>query len=119
MSASSDTLIGPRGSIASNLLWATTPVTRYRGLRGRNPLADDEALILRPCRQVHTFGLRDAIDVVFCDVNLNVLHVTQLLPRRVSRFVRRARSCIELAAGRAATCGIAPGVRLAIRSDGS
>lgn len=107
-------LIGPLGPVASKLLWATTPWRRYRGLRGRPPLSEDEALILRPCRQVHTFGLREAIDAVFCDDALRVLHVAELRPRRVSRLVRGARSCVELAAGRAAACAITPGVRLFI-----
>jgi uncharacterized membrane protein (UPF0127 family) len=107
-------LIGPSGSVAAKLHWATNAYTRYRGLRGRQPLADDEALILRPCRQVHTFGLRQAIDAVFCDDEWNVVHVANLRPRRISRFVRNASSCIELAAGRAAVCDLAPGVRLSI-----
>jgi uncharacterized membrane protein (UPF0127 family) len=114
-----DALLGPRGAIASKLHWATNPLTRYRGLRGRAPLADDEALILRPCRQVHTFGLRASIDAVFCDDRWNVLHVVSLRPRRMSRFVRRARSCIELAGGRAAACDVAPGVRLTIEAGSS
>jgi uncharacterized membrane protein (UPF0127 family) len=75
--------------------------------------------MLRPCRQVHTFGLHQTIDVVFCDKELRVLHVAQLRPRRISRFVRAADVCIELAAGRVAACGIAVGARLTIESEPS
>ena len=108
----SGSLLGPLGPIATKVHYATTPWTRYRGLRGRLCLSDDEALVLAPCRQVHTFGLRYPIDAVFCDAELRVLYVAELRPRRVSRFVRDARSCVELASGRAIACGVAPGVRL-------
>ena len=40
---------------------------RARGLLGRAPLAADEALLIRPCSSIHTFGMRFAIDVVFID----------------------------------------------------
>ena len=114
---STDALVGPRGIVATKLHWATNVLTRYRGLRGREPLDDDEALILQPCRQVHTFGLRETIDVVFIDAEWNVLHVAQMPPRRVSRFVRQARSCVELAGGRAAGSGIEVGVRLTFEAS--
>ena len=46
---------------------------RRRGLIGRDHL--DGVLVLRPCRQVHTFGMQFPIDVAFCDRYGFVLHV--------------------------------------------
>ncbi len=80
-----------------------------------SPLAADEGLLLRPCRQVHTFGMRFSIDAVFCDGDGVVVAVQTLRPRSVSRLVRRARYCVELAAGRAGECDIDVGVRLDLR----
>lgn len=106
---------GPSGVVAS-LRVASGPLERMRGLVRTVPLRADEGLLLRPCRQVHTFGMRYPIDAVFCDPDGAVVHVQTLRPRSVSRFVRRARFCIELKSGRARDCGIDVGVRLEITS---
>jgi uncharacterized membrane protein (UPF0127 family) len=85
--------------IADRVKWARTPATRVRGILGRG-LLSGEALIIDGGRQIHTFGLREAIDVVFCDRDWTVLHVVRSMkPLRMSRWVRRARFVIELRAG--------------------
>lgn len=71
-----------------------------------------EALVLEPCRQVHTFGMRFPIDAVFRDRAQRVVHVQTLVPRRISKLVRNARSCIELPDGLASECGLVEGVQL-------
>jgi len=65
--------------------------------------------MLVPCRQVHTFGMRVPIDVVWCDRRGKVLHMVTLPPGRVARVVLRARLVIEAAAGAASTWGLRPG----------
>ena len=102
----------PNGPVASTVHWATTFRARRRGVLGRPPLRPDEALVIRPCRRVHTFGVAYPLDVVFCDRDLRVLHVETLEPGRMSERVRAARICIELAGGRAAACSLEPGVEL-------
>ena len=47
---------------------------RRRGLIGRDAL--EGVLVIRPCRQVHTFGMQFPIDVAFCDRYGFVLHQT-------------------------------------------
>jgi uncharacterized membrane protein (UPF0127 family) len=76
---------------------AVTRLQRRRGLAGRPQV--DGVLVLRPCRHVHTFGMRVPIDVAFCDRDGFVLHVASLAPRRLSRPVPRAYFAIEAAAG--------------------
>jgi uncharacterized protein len=54
-------------------------------------------LLLTGAKQVHTFGMRYPIDVVFCDASWNVVHVVHAMrPWRVTRWVFRARVTIEL-----------------------
>lgn len=108
-------LMGPRGIIARRVQWATTFRSRRRGLRGHDSLGADEALVLWPCRQVHTIGVSFPLDAVFCDSGLRVLHVQTLRPKRVSRLVREARCCVELFGGRAEECGVVPGTQLELR----
>lgn len=76
---------------------AVTRRERVRGLIGREDL--DGALILRPCRQVHTFGMRFPIDVAFCDRYGFVLHAVTVHPRRLTRPVWRSYFAIEAREG--------------------
>jgi uncharacterized membrane protein (UPF0127 family) len=72
-----------------------------RGLLGRR-LAAGQALVIPGARQVHTFGMRYAIDVLFCDDRSVVHHaVIRMAPRRITRWVGRARYAIELPGGTA------------------
>ena len=70
---------------------------RTRGLVGRDDV--EGALVIRPCRQVHTFGMRFAIDVAFCDVEGTVLHLATLAPKRVSRIVWHSAFVFEARSG--------------------
>lgn len=104
---------GPAGEVvADRIQGAFTPWRRMRGLLGRQELREGEALVLRPCSQVHTIGMRFEIDAVFCDRDLKVLCVETLPPGRMSRHVRRAWCCVELPGGTADRCGIVSGDRL-------
>jgi uncharacterized membrane protein (UPF0127 family) len=76
---------------------AVTRRQRREGLRGRDSI--DGVLVLRPCRQVHSFGMQFPIDVAFCDRDGFVLHTCTLSPKRLSRPVVRAYFAIEARAG--------------------
>lgn len=93
---------------------ATTRRDRTRGLLGRPNV--EGAFVLRPCRQVHTVGMRFAVDVAFCDREGTVLHLATLRPRRVSRVVPRAAFAVEAEAGAFARWCLAVGDRVEIRS---
>jgi uncharacterized membrane protein (UPF0127 family) len=80
---------------------------RTRGLVGRDDL--EGAFVLRPCRQVHTFGMRFPIDVAFCDRAGAVLHTSTLAPKRVSRIVWRSAFVIEARAGSFERWNLRPG----------
>lgn len=46
---------------------ARTPLARMRGLLGRDGLPPGRALLLSPCRAIHTVGMRFPIDARFYD----------------------------------------------------
>jgi uncharacterized membrane protein (UPF0127 family) len=82
---------------------------RLVGLLGRRAMAPDEALLLAPCNNIHTFFMRFAIDVVFIDKHGAVLAIVPALaPWRIAA-ARRAHACLELAAGGARRFGLEVG----------
>lgn len=86
--------------LANRARVATSVWLRLKGLLGTKSLQDGEALLIRPCQSVHTFFMAYPIDVLFIDGNSRVVHLySSLMPFRVSRYVRRAKSVIELPAG--------------------
>jgi uncharacterized membrane protein (UPF0127 family) len=103
--------------VADGVEWAMSFRARRRGVIGLEPLGPRDALVIWPCRRIHTKGVPYPLDVVFCDGRWLVLHVETVLPDRLSRHVWRARCCVELAAGRARACGIVPGARLGFREQ--
>ena len=70
---------------------------RMRGLMGRTGF--EGVMVFRPCRNVHTFGMRFPIDVAFCDRGGVVLRTCTLPPRRISPLVFRAAMVFEAKAG--------------------
>lgn len=102
--------------MSMRVLVARSFLQRARGLLGRAHLADDEALLLRPCSSVHTFGMCFAIDVVFIDPQGVVVAVREALgPWRVARC-RGAAAVLEMAAGAARRAGLVPGTHLRLAS---
>jgi uncharacterized membrane protein (UPF0127 family) len=92
---------------------AADRATRRRGLLGIDGI--DGVLVLEPCRQVHTIGMRFPIDVAFCDRAGVVLRVMTMRPGRLSRVVWRSRSVLEGPAGVFAGWGLHPGVVVDLR----
>ena len=93
---------------------AESRVERRRGLLGRDEL--EGALVLRPCRWVHTIGMRFPIDVAYCDVTMKVLEVVSMQPHRVGRPRLAARAVIEAEAGSFHRWGVEPGMTLEVKA---
>jgi uncharacterized membrane protein (UPF0127 family) len=102
------------GQVLASLEVAATRAERRRGLRGRDGITG--ALLLRPARSVHTFGVRFPIDVAWCDKDLRVLRVATVGRRRVTRAVRGARAVLEAEAGSFESWGLRPGDQLEVES---
>ena len=105
------------GEHVSDIELAVTRSTRRRGLLGRDSL--DGALLLEPCRSVHTIGMRFAIDVAHCRGSatggLRIVRVQTMAPRRLGRPHLRSRCVIEAESGSFARWGLTVGDRLEIR----
>jgi uncharacterized membrane protein (UPF0127 family) len=92
----------------------TGPVERARGLLGRSEPRLGTALWIRPCRAVHTCGMRYPIDVAFVDDRGLVLDAHEgVRPFRV-RVRRDAASVLELRSGECRRLGLRAGERLSL-----
>ena len=93
-------LVREGGDVLASAVVARGVRERTRGLLGRQAAEDViGALVLRPCRKVHTIGMRFPIDVAFCDRRGVVLHTATMAPWRVSRLVWKSGFVVEAAAG--------------------
>lgn len=73
---------------------------RSRGLLGRASLPENQGLWIKRCNSIHTWFMRFAIDAVFVDSSLRVVHIYRNLPPwRVTLPRLKATSVIEVAAG--------------------
>ena len=95
--------------VAAQCHVANTDWTRLVGLLGRESLAETEGLWIIPCNSVHTWFMRFPIDIIFLDRGKTVLRVAAETPPFRVRATRKARSVLELPAGRAAAVGLVPG----------
>lgn len=87
---------------------ARTFLSRLRGLQGIPPLGPRDALIIRPCRAIHTFGLKERIDVVFMNRYGVILKLATVAPRR-TMMCWRASAVVEMACGTATRIGLCVG----------
>lgn len=86
-----------------------TAQERMRGLLGRDHLPSGEALLLKRCGSVHTFGMRFAIDVVFLDRQQRIVAIHHDVPRGRLRLNLLAAQTLEMSAGIAGRHGLAVG----------
>lgn len=96
----SERLVASTGEeIAGLVVWARTAGARLRGVMGRE-LESGVAFILTPAYQVHTFFLRNPLDIALCDPDWKVLWVRRSMPpNRLSAWRTRGRYAIEMRAG--------------------
>lgn len=98
---------------------ARTFPERVRGLlfrrRPEDGADDCRELVLTPCRDVHTFGMRERIDVAFVDHRGVVVAVHRGLPARRRVRDRRAHAVIERFAEPDAW--LHPGDRVRVRAE--
>lgn len=86
--------------IAGRVKKADSFCSRLVGLMGKKSMPEGSALVLKPCKSVHTFFMRFSIDVAFLDQGGRVLHViTEMPPFRVSPYVKEAWTVVELPGG--------------------
>ena len=101
--------------LASRVDTALDSKSRLRGFPGRGPVPEGDALILAPCRIVHTFFRRFPIDAIFVAADGTVIKICRHVRpwRLVGAF--RAFAAIEAAAGFVDRSDTTPGDRLTLR----
>lgn len=86
--------------LAENLVIAEAFVDRLRGLLGKQALSAGEGILIRPCKGIHTFGMKFPIDVVFLNNGNKVVAITRNLPpHRLTSIHFTATSVLELPSG--------------------
>jgi uncharacterized membrane protein (UPF0127 family) len=103
--------------VLATLEVAETFRERSRGLLGRDGI--EGAILLRPARQVHSFGMRFALDVAFCTggpAELVVARMVSLPPGRITRPSLRCRCVIEAEAGAFGRWALNAGDHLEVRA---
>ena len=87
---------------------------RRRGLIGRESI--DGALVIDPCRRIHTIGLKFPIDVAYLDVDGVVVQTLHLQRVRMGIPVWNARRVIEAEAGAFGRWGLRVGDLIEVRT---
>lgn len=73
--------------------------TRIRGLLGTKELPSFRGLLIRPCRQVHTLGMRYPLSVWFINRQNEIIKIVDILPPwRVSPYIANASFVLEFPA---------------------
>lgn len=99
--------------IADRITVAGTFLSRFRGLMGKSGLEKGEALIILPCKSVHTFFMRFEIDVLFLDRECVVIQTEESMkPYRFSYFVPKSYIVVEIPAGVLSETGTRVGDKL-------
>jgi uncharacterized membrane protein (UPF0127 family) len=104
--------------LATNLAVAETHWSRLVGLLGasEDDFRNGRGLWIRPCRGVHTLGMRFPIDVVYLDPAGIVVHLEcGLRPWRIAPVRLQAASVLELPQDTVTSTGTALGDRIEIK----
>ena len=101
------------GRVLASAEIATGHRERTRGLLGRD--GHEGALVLQPCRWVHTIGMRFAIDVAYLDREGIVLKAVRMRPNRVGLPVLKGRVVVEAEAGAFGRWGLSVGDTVEIK----
>jgi uncharacterized protein len=110
--------------LATSLAVADTHWTRLRGLLGvsAGDFGNGQGLWIVPCHGVHTLGMGFAIDVVYLDHKMKVIHIqNDLQPWRFAAVRTQAASVLELPCHTANETGTVVGdnIQITIRKNGS
>lgn len=86
--------------IGWNIKVADSFWSRLKGLLGKRKLEYGEGMLLKPCRQIHTWFMSFPIDVLFLDKKGRIVEVLPSLPPgSKSAFVKEGYQVLELPAG--------------------
>lgn len=95
--------------VARSVRVAGTFWRRLKGLMGTDSFPAGQALIIKPCTGVHTFGMKYAIDVLFVDARHRVVKIVAAMGPNQVAVASGASYVVELEAGAVQRSGTAVG----------
>lgn len=95
---------------------AISLMSKMKGLLGTKVLHEGEALLIPDCKQVHTYFMQYPIDVVFLDAQNKVIKLQTLEPWKISSWILKAKSVLELPAGYAQKKALSKGDQLEVKT---
>lgn len=102
--------------ITANAEIADSFFRRFMGLMFRKEIADDYALHILPCNQIHMLNMRFPIDVIYLSEAGEVVRVDENVPvGKICKTVREAKSVIEMKSFAARRFGVNRGDTLIVR----
>lgn len=79
---------------------ANTFLKRLKGLLGRSHLPEKHGILICPCKQIHSFFMNFPFDAVFlARDNRVIFFMEDIKPNKISPFISKAYSVLELPAG--------------------
>lgn len=86
--------------LANKVIISDRFLSRLMGLMFKKKLQKNSSMLIYPCNSVHTFFMKFPIDIVFLSKEYEVLYVIEnMLPGKMSPFIRNAKSVLELPSG--------------------
>lgn len=89
---------------------AQTFTTRAKGLLGKKYLQEGSGLLIKPCKQIHSIGMKFNLDAVFIAKDNTVCHLHHdMKPGHISAYINQALYVLEMPAGRIQESGTCVG----------
>lgn len=98
--------------------YADTFGARLIGLMFKKSISESDAWLITPCKQIHTFFMKFAIDVVFIDKCGIVEEVVKnMRSGRISKYISSSYSVLELPVGTIDKLGISKDSNIQIKGE--
>lgn len=79
---------------------ANTFFKRFMGLMYRKSLGENEGLLLEPCNQIHTFGMKFSIDTITISSDNKIRYIDErVVPHKVRPLIKDGKKVLELTSG--------------------
>jgi len=103
-------LVKNENVLVSEVEDASSFFRRFMGLMYRKSMPEDHGLLLTPCNEIHTFGMKFDIDTITLSKEGEVLFIDAAVPpRKARKRVKGGYSVLELNSGMAEKLGLSPG----------
>ena len=85
--------------ICENALNANTPIKRIIGLLARKDFNEIDGLLLFPCSQIHSIGMKFIFDAIYLDKYYKIIALYKNIPKnRILPYKIKAKYVLELPA---------------------